>query len=47
MEFYPYFLKYLVNCPCFKIIKHRVLILKLEFKKIEFHIELDFMIIEF
>ena len=42
-----YFLKYSINCLCFETIKHRIPILKFDFKKIKFPIETNFMIIEF
>ena len=47
MGFCPYFKKNLAQCPYFETIKHRVSVLKLDFKKIELQVELNFNKVEF
>ena len=46
MGFCPYFKKNLAQCPYFETIKHRVSVLKLDFKKIKLQVELNFVKIE-
>ena len=47
MSFCPYILKYLAQYPYFETIKYYVFVLKIDFLKVKFSIELDFTEIEF